>query len=270
MNVPRSSWILFVLYLIISIVVLMGSFISPVVRQFSYAPLRELILPPPQPIVVKLLYSTEKEAWLTEEIKNFYATDKRVNGRSIKIEAAEMGSRELILDVLDGNRQPVLISPASSLQVSILQDLSTSKFGYALVNAADRQVCKPVLNTPLVLAAWRERANVLWGDSPSSINIWKQLHDAVSDPAGWASRGHAEWGYVKFGHTSPLTSNSGFMTLVSLTFDYFGKTSALNPDDILSNPDYKYWLLGIEDGVNRFGDSTNLHERYDCLWSQYV
>lgn len=101
--------------------------------------------------------------------------------------------------------------------------MSKSKFGYALVNPADRATCRPVLTSPLVLVAWRERAAVLWGDSPGG-DLWRQMHDALIDPQGWGSYGRPEWGYIKFGHTNPLSSNSGFQTLVLMMYNYFEKT----------------------------------------------
>jgi len=46
----------------------------PTVRPLAYAPVRDLILPPPEPIVVSLLYTTEKTDWLNEVVPEFEAT----------------------------------------------------------------------------------------------------------------------------------------------------------------------------------------------------
>jgi ABC-type Fe3+ transport system substrate-binding protein len=219
---------------------------------------RSLALFPANPVVVSVLYSTEKEGWLTEVVKDFEASRAQVNGRPIKLELKKMGSREIYLSVLDGAEKPDLISPASSLQISILQDLSAGKFGAPLVKANDTAACRPVVSTPLALVAWKERADALWGATPGS-NLWQQLHDAVVDPKGWASHGHPEWGYVKFGHTSPLQSNSGLMTILLMTYSYFGKTSGLTPSDILSSADYQKWFLELEGSISQFGESTGTY-----------
>jgi hypothetical protein len=258
MNIPRTNWVLFIIYIVLSLGTLIAALVSPVVRQFSPAPLRDLVLPPPAPIVVTFLYSTEKEDWLKEVTANFYATNPRVDGRPIKIEASPLGSREIVMSILDQKSKPDLISPASSMQVSMLQDLSAGKFGRPLVNMTDRAVCRPVLNSPLVLVAWRERAEALWGTTPGP-DLWKQIHNAVSGSKGWASYNHPDWGYVKFGHTSPLTSNSGFMTILLMTGTYFGKTSGLTSNDILSNDAYKQWFLETENTISKFGDSTGTY-----------
>jgi hypothetical protein len=172
-------------------------------------PLRFLLINS-DPVVISVLYSTEKETWLENVIADF---DGQINGRPIEIRLKKMGSREMYLAVLDGAEQPDLISPASSLQISILEDQSRAKFGTPIVNPADPNLCRSVVSTPLVLVAWRERADVLWGQDVGN-DFWDQLHTAIVNPAGWQSYGHPEWGYIKFGHTNPLKSNSGLMTIL--------------------------------------------------------
>ncbi len=217
--------------------------------------IRTLQLAPGAPIELNVLYSTEKEGWLNDVAPRFEATRPQIDGRPIRLRLKKMGSREMYLAVLDGSERPDLISPASSLQVSILEDLSAGKFGRAIVRANDPAVCRPTLSTPLVLVAWQERAEVLWGNQTSN-EVWKRLHDAVSDPRGWEALGRPDWGYVKFGHTDPRRSNSGLQTIVLMTYDYFGKTSGLTAADILSNPGYQKWFLEIEQSISQFGDST--------------
>jgi ABC-type Fe3+ transport system substrate-binding protein len=144
------------------------------------------------------------------------------------------------------------------LQISLLQDLSASKFGAPVVNPADQDVCRRVLLTPVVIVAWKERADVLWGDDPNG-RMWMRLHDALTNPNGWEPYGHPEWGYIKFGHTNPLKSNSGFQTLLLMTYNYFGKTSGLTSADILSDADYQRWLIEFEGTISKFGDSTGTY-----------
>lgn len=83
MRIPLINKILLVLYAISIIAVGAAALIAPGFRAVAYAPLRELILPPPAPIVVDMLYSTEKEAWLESELELFYDTNPRQNGRPI-------------------------------------------------------------------------------------------------------------------------------------------------------------------------------------------
>jgi hypothetical protein len=243
------------LYLFATVIVFAAAIFFPAFRVIAYAPLRELVLPPPEPIVVSVLYSTEKEAWLNQAIIEFERTRPTVNGHPVQVTLEKMGSREIYLAVLDGSRKPDIISPASMLQIAILQDLSSGAFGKPLVNMADAESCRPVVTTPLVLVAWKERAEALWGARPPR-DLWQQLQGSVVDSQGWDTLGHPEWGYVKFGHTDPLKSNSGFMTILLMTYDYYDKTSGLHAEDILSNAEYQDWFIGFEKNISEFEYST--------------
>ena len=253
----RTNTIIYIFYLAATILVFVASLVFPQVRAVSYAPLRELILPEPEAVQIYLLYSTEKEEWLEEVIQDFYETKPRLNGHPIKIITQKMGSREMYLAVLDGIEQPVIISPASSLQISILEDLSASKFGKPLVNQNNGN-CASVFSSPLVFVSWKERADVLWGDNPPE-NVWNQLHDDLINPLGWEAYNQPDWGYIKFGHTSPLTSNSGFMTILLMSYSYFNRTSGLTSQDILSNQGFQTWFLETENTISSFGDSTGTY-----------
>jgi ABC-type Fe3+ transport system substrate-binding protein len=245
---------------LLSLGVLVAAMVSPAVREVAYAPLRELILPKPKPVVVSVLYSTEKAEWLAEAAQRFEATRPRVDGHPIELELKKMGSREIYLAVLDGDEQPGLISPASRLQISLLENLSTAKYGAPVVRRTDLDTCRPVLLSPVVLVAWKERADVLWGTGPGA-DLWPQLHDAVVHPQGWSEYGHPEWGYVKFSHTNPLKSNSGFQTILLMSYGYLGKTSGLTSADILSNAEYQQWFSDFEGSISNFGDSTGTYMR---------
>jgi ABC-type Fe3+ transport system substrate-binding protein len=257
-SAPKTNWILAGLYAGCTLIVFVLSVVFPQFRAVAYAPLRDLLLPEPEPITLSVLYSTEKEAWLEEAVSEFARTRPRLQGHPVEVTLSKMGSREMVLAVLDEQAQPDMISPASLLQISLLEELSASKFGQSIVNPSDTTGCRPVLNTPLVLVAWKERADVLWGDNPDG-NLWLNLHDALINPQGWAAYDRSEWGYIKFSHTNPLKSNSGFQTILLMTYNYLGKTGGLTGDDILSNRDYQQWFIEFENTISKFGDSTGTY-----------
>ena len=255
MYTPKTNWVLLILFGVMAVGVFAAALLVPSFRAVAYAPLRELIFPPPDPIEISVLYSTEKEAWLSEVIANFESSNARVNGHPIQIELEKMGSWEINAAVLEGARQPVIVSPASSLQVAALQDASISQFGQSLVNPANTTSCRSVVTTPLVLVAWKERADVMWGRQPGKT-LWRDLHDALIDPRGWAAYNNPDWGYVKFGHTDPLKSNSGFMSILLMTYGYFNKTSGVTSSDILTDSEYQQWFLETEASIGQFEYST--------------
>jgi ABC-type Fe3+ transport system substrate-binding protein len=258
MRTPKFNLVLFIAYVIVTLGVLVAALVSPQVRAVAYAPLRDLILPLPEPIVVSVLYSTEKAEWIEEAVHRFEMSGASVRGHPIQIELSKSGSREMYLAVLDGKATPDMISPASMLQISLLEDLSASKFGAAVVNAADKRSCRPVLTSPVVVVAWAERADVLWGQDPNG-QMWIRMKEALTQPKGWEAYGHPEWGYIKFSHTNPLKSNSGFQTILLMTYNYFGKTEGLTAADILSNQDYQSWFTEFEGTISKFGDSTGTY-----------
>jgi ABC-type Fe3+ transport system substrate-binding protein len=248
-----------VIFAITALGIFTAAILFPPFRTIAYAPIRELILPPPEPVVLSVYYSTEKAGWLENILDDFYNTGPTVDGRPIELQMEKMGSREMYLAVLEGD-QPDVISPASSLQIAILENLSEDKFGKTMVHPSQPDQCHSVVETPLVLVSWKERAQALWGDEPNS-HLWKKLHAALTDPQGWSSAGHPEWGYIKFGQTSPLSSNSGFMTILLLTYDFHGKTGGLQAQDILSNTEYQEWFLTFQNTISQFGNSTGTYMR---------
>jgi ABC-type Fe3+ transport system substrate-binding protein len=258
MPTPRIHWILIVAFSLLTIAVFAASLVLPAFRTVAYAPVRELILPPPKPITLSLLLSTEKDAWLEEVLQEMERTPLVVDGHPIQVDVQKMGSREMYLGVLDGEYEPDLISPASSLQIKLLEDLSRSKSGEPLVDPGDQLNCRKVLQTPLVVVAWADRADVLWGEDPNG-SMWMHMQEALTNPEGWAAYGYPEWSYIKFGHTDPTRSNSGFMTIVLMAYNYLGKTSGMTADDILSNPEFQQWLEDFEGSIPEFGSSTGTY-----------
>jgi len=194
---PRKNWVFFGLYVLLGLSTLVSALAVPGLREntwLAYAPVRDLVLAAVLPPVdVSVLYSTEKDAWIKEAAARFQAEGHTLDGRPIKLTLKSLGSREIYLGVLNGTEKPDLISPAGSLQISILQDQSVNQFGHSIVNPADTSACRSVLRTPLVVVAWRERADVLWGNNPDH-QMWTRLHDALLDPKGWETYGHPDWG----------------------------------------------------------------------------
>jgi hypothetical protein len=231
----------------------------------GYAPLPLRIGPAAQPIVVTVWYGTEKEAWLKEAVTRFAATAPSYDGRPIQIELKGLGSREIAERVAQqqwGNdAPPTVVSPASSLWLELLKDEwpRRGNSGPVLDDAP-----QPLVLTPLVIVVWEKRAQALWNNA--STAFWPEIHDALADPQGWKGHVHPSapetvkqeaenWGFVKFGHTSPLTSNSGAQTLILMAYGYHNKTSKLNTADIL-DAGFQQWFLEVENSVLEFGEST--------------
>ena len=55
MYTPRLNWVLLVLFGLAAAGVFVAALLLPAFRSIAYAPLRELIIPPPAPITVSVL-----------------------------------------------------------------------------------------------------------------------------------------------------------------------------------------------------------------------
>jgi hypothetical protein len=233
----------------------------------GYAPLAIPLGPGEQPIDLVIWYGTEKEAWLQDAAQRFEASGARVNGRPIRIDLRGIGSGEIADRVArqdwGNDGRPAVISPASSLWVEVLRDDWRTRNNSEIIAGSPA----PLVLTPLVAVAWEQRISVLW---PNGVDdFWPDLHAALTNDRGWLGvaesngfgadseqyRNAETWGFVKFGHTSPLTSNSGAQALMLMAYGYHDKTSNLSGRDILDT-DFQEWLIGMEQAVLEFGDST--------------
>jgi ABC-type Fe3+ transport system substrate-binding protein len=204
------------------------------------------------PVVVRIAYGTEKEEWLQAATRHFLADSPTVQGRPIEIELEGIGSREMVTEIIQGNLQPAVVSPASSIQIELLRDEWQTRNGTRILHGGD-DAPQPLVITPLVVVAWEERARALELDDPD--RLWRNLHDVLADPQGWASFGHPEWGLAKFGQTTPESSNSGIQALVLMAYAYHGTTSGLTNESIL-DPGFQEWLDEIQEAVIEFPSST--------------
>ncbi len=256
-------------YLFICLLALLATaFIGPV----GYAPFPLPIGPAQDPVVVTIWYGTEKQSWFEDAAQRFEATNPRVGNRPIRIVLRGIGSRELSVRAarreFGSDGQPTVISPASSIWVEVARtDWAALNPGSpSLIAESPSQV--PLLAlTPLVAVAWQERAELLWPQGPE--DFWQNLHEALTNKEGWIGvakergftpnspeyRQASNWGFVKFGHTSPLTSNSGTQVLILMAYDYNHKSRNLTNADVLS-PEFQQWMRDMEMAVLEFGDST--------------
>jgi hypothetical protein len=103
-----------------------------------------------------------------------------------------------------------------------------------------------VVRSPLVLVAWKERAQALAARcTPLS---WKCLGEAAGTPGGWAAvGGKTEWGPVKPGHADASTDDQGLLVLGQAAADYFGRTDLSTVD--LDDDGFQRWLAGLEQAV---------------------
>ncbi len=233
-------------YIALCLAVLAGTF---ALGPLGYAPLPLVAAPVRQPVVLTIWYGSEKKEWLDAARQRFLASNPSVNGRPIQIQLQSLGSREIAERLLNqdwrGAAPPTVVSPASALWLDALN---------APIVRAGADAPRSLVLSPLVLVGWEQRAQALWPRGPA--DFWKDLQAALANDAGWqALGGQQSWGLVKFGHTSPLSSNSGAQALILLAYGFYGKSSGLSAADV-GNPALASWLRPVEAAVPSFSDST--------------
>jgi len=209
---------------------------------------------PPGSIELLFTYGSEKERWINEVTDKFNREDHRAaGGKRIFVRAIPMGSGECIDEVLNGQRQPHLISPASAAFIKLGNAQSLSKTGHELLSSTDNLVLSPV-----VIAMWKPMAEALgWDKKPIG---WTDILALAQNSKGWDAYGHPQWGQFKFGHTHPQYSNSGLISLFAEVYAATGKTAGLTVADV-EKPRTEQFVQGIEKSVVHYGSSTGFFGR---------
>lgn len=208
-------------------------------------------------VTVQIASSPEKLTLLTELGKRFENSDEgKVNGKCVKINVAKVssGAGEQLLAAswpkpkVNGPR-PVIWSPAASTWGGVLNQHRADKGKQPYVTSPG----KSFMLTPLVIAMPKPMAQALgWPNTPLGFTDILAL---ARDPAGWAGKGHPEWGPFRFGKTNPHFSTSGLAETVAQYYAATGKTSDLSLED-LSRPDVKQFATDVESAVVHYGDTT--------------
>lgn len=209
----------------------------------------EPALPPDQVVEVLFTYGSEKDEWIKAVTPKFLESKPKTStGKFIRIKAVPMGSGESIDALLDGSIRAHLTSPASAAFIKLGNAKSQAQTGKDLIGPTENLVLSPV-----IIAMWQPMAEALgWGKTPIG---WAEILKVARDPRGWASLGHPEWGRFKFGHTQPLYSNSGLISLFAEVYAATGKTSGLTLADVAAPATARY-LTDIEGSVVHYGSST--------------
>jgi Ca-activated chloride channel family protein len=221
---------------------------------FSSGTPAEAPAPEAQPAVpanalgIRIVYGSEKQAWLEAVTKDFNARKLQVAGKVVFVTTEAKGSGELVDDVLAGRDQADLVSPASAAFITLANARSRAATGTDLVAKSDNVVLSPV-----VIAMWKPMAEALgW---PQRRLGWAEVLAMAKEPQGWAAKGQPQWGRFRFGHTHPEYSNSGLQTLLAETYAGAGKQGGLTLADV-QRPEVAQFVNGIERAVVHYGSST--------------
>jgi hypothetical protein len=201
---------------------------------------------PQKPIEIGVAFGTEKRTWFEWAVQEFAL---RKEGAGIQVNLMPMGSEEAAHAILDGNKRVHVWSPASSLYGVIFRRDWEAK---GRVSPFARQ--EKLALTPMVIVIWKSRYQALCARCPE-ISL-KTIDFAMRTKGGWGQiAAKPQWGRFKFSHTHPNQSNSGLMTLLLMSYEYFHKTADLSVREIMTE-DFQDYLEGFERGVTGMSDSS--------------
>lgn len=202
--------------------------------------------------VVDMAVSSEKIALLVDLAEQFNESDTADTDDGCAFvrpySKASGGAALLIADgwpdpEINGER-PVIWSPAASGWGGIANELA----GRTVAPAGT-----PFMLTPLVIAMPQPMAEALgWPDEPIGF---ADIVELATNPEGWASVGHPEWGPFRLGKTNPNYSTSGLNFTIAQYYAATGKSSGLTVED-LRRPEAVQFGEDVESAVVHYGDIT--------------
>ena len=208
-------------------------------------------------ITVDIASSPEKLVLLTELGERFGNSDEaRVDGQcvTIRVQRQSSGAAETLLEAdwpkpSKNGPRPVIWSPSASTWAGVLDQRRADAGKEPYVPTPG----KSFMLTPLVIAMPEPMAEALgYPDTPLGF---EDILALAQDPAGWAGKGHPEWGPFRFGKTNPHFSTSGLAETVAQYYAATGKTRDLTLED-LARPEVEAYSTAVESAVVHYGDTT--------------
>jgi len=189
-------------------------------------------------IVLTMVYGSEKRGWIERVAPLFQEWwEERHPEKPIQIRFTALGSRESMNQIILGEIKPVIWSPASSVWVPLANYIWGEEYGgeKPLVDS-----WRQMVGSPVVIATWESFA------VQHNITSWNSVHQL-------AEASNSE---LKFAHTDPQLSNSGFMSLLmEVSAAAARSTQNLTYEDLLRE-DVRSWLKDVESRAVMYGEST--------------
>ncbi|HVN54969.1 MAG TPA: VWA domain-containing protein [Anaerolineaceae bacterium] len=201
-------------------------------------------------VTVTMLYGSEKQEWLDPLIQQYNQENhKTASGAEVTVEGKALGSIEAVNEIIAGQSQAVVWSPASSLYIPVANAEWRKSHSDDLVSGTP----KDLVLSPVVIAMWQPMAEALgWPKQPLG---WEDVAKLSTSSEGWAKYNYPEWGAFKFGHTHPDYSNSGLVAIVAQAYAALGKQRGLTAGD-LQDPRLRSFLSDVQSSIIHYGTST--------------
>lgn len=142
----------------------------------------------------------------------------------------------------EGAPEPQVWTPTSSLWLDVLAQRGDS----ADRTLAPEDDVDSITKSPLVIAMPRPMAEALgWPDTQVG---WADILELSSDPDGWGSHDHSEWGRFSLGKDNPHLSTSGMAATIATFYAASGLSHDLTEADV-ADPDRRAVTSAAERGL---------------------
>jgi len=187
-----------------------------------------------------MVYSSEKEGWIGDLIVPFKEWYFQHFNRTISVNFRSMGSLEMVVALQTGEIKPMIWSPASELQVGFCNAAIPNIINYSNVRS--------FIYSPTVIGVWSDSRYV-------NMTGFEDLRQFARNYS------------LRFAHTDPRLSNSGYTGVLMEIAAYFNSTmhAFYNASQIVLanltdanhiNDNLANWLRDIEKAAVYYGTST--------------
>ncbi len=148
-----------------------------------------------------------------------------------------------------GSTEPTGHEPVGWLTLAPLPEMLSENRSRAGLRTLWEPSGEAVARSPLVIAAWEDRAAVLAGSCADETLGWRCIGDEASRP--WAELGgEPRWGELTPGFDDPAEDTVGLLVLGQAASAYFGSTDFAAND--FGDGQFRPWITGLVDSVPRF------------------
>jgi Ca-activated chloride channel family protein len=211
------------------------------------------------PVPLTILTSSNKADLMRKIAVDYERRTPKVEDRCISVAivskpsgaAIEALVREGGWDTAIDGPRPDVWSPASSAWLGMLELRLEARGAPDIVpdSAPALAVSPQVVAMPAPMAA-----ALGW---PGQEIGWSDIVRLATDPAGWGSLGHPEWGRFLLGKTDPRLSTSSLNATVGTYYAATGRSSDLTAGDI-DDPGVVRFVQGVESAVVYYAGETSV------------
>lgn len=202
-------------------------------------------------VVVPLTCADEIGPYCRDVVERFARTEPSVDGRPIRVELTQKDSAVAAEAIVEQRERPLAWIPASSAWVDEVNARYRARNGTDVFLKSGEYQVLPVAESPMVMLVQADRLPTLQRSCGATIT-WQCVHAAVTAAGGWRSLGgDPAWGLVKFKHANPIQVNSGLLSLVLMSYGYYGDLADLTPAQI-ADPGLRRFVDDIEASVDSF------------------